>query len=209
MTKNERRFPMASNTDYTIDNQALQHKGQVWDRYRAIMAQYGNLDEITAEDRSELDRLEGQFKAIREQQDRRKAAAEMADYFGGSGSTPDESKRLATPTPDRGLAARTGLQEYQPTPVSSKDGGGYETADAFDSLDYQNTPNPETDRMKAANRHLRLKQARTAKQIVDQVEYLKAFDALLRGGALIAMRSSMPMPAQWIPYLNGTKAVMG
>jgi len=44
---------MASNTDYTIDNQALQHKGQVWDRYRAIMAQYGNLDEITAEDRSE------------------------------------------------------------------------------------------------------------------------------------------------------------
>lgn len=77
--------------DTATQTKQLYHaKGKVWDEYRAIMDQYEEDAEISPEDQQILDRLNQQFKAIRENTERREVEAEMQDFF----SKPDKSKRL-------------------------------------------------------------------------------------------------------------------
>lgn len=78
------------------DNELFLRKGRVWEQYKGIMSQYSDEDEISPEDKVKLDRLDDQFKAIREQFDRRQREAEMNKFF----NTVDQEKRLPVTMPD-------------------------------------------------------------------------------------------------------------
>lgn len=74
----------------TVTKELYHSKGQVWDEYKHILSQYSEDEEISPEDKQALDRLDAQFKAIRENTERKQNEAEMEKFF----NTVDTSKRL-------------------------------------------------------------------------------------------------------------------
>ncbi len=76
----------------SADVNALYHeKGKVWDEYRATLAQYGDNEEISPEDKLKLDRLNKQFDNIKTMTELREKEAGMQEFY----TSVDETKRLS------------------------------------------------------------------------------------------------------------------
>jgi HK97 family phage major capsid protein len=188
---------MASNADYSTDRGLYQTKGEVWDQYRGILSQYGDNEEVTAEDKLKLERLNKQFVAIREQFDYREAESEMRSFF----EKTDNERRLPM-----GAAVLDNTPEMMPTKsaLQSLPQGWAPAPAQYGGLQYEfDIETPVV--IPGATKHLKLKYPRNGRQLEDMAREMTIYNAKLRGGAL--RQAQVRIPDKWLPFMDGKAAL--